>query len=336
MLSKIIVRSADLIKRHPKGWINSLVNQAAAMARSTYVPMLPVHITIEPTDICDQRCPVCETGAGILRRPKGMMSLENFRTVVDKIAPHANTLLFYFMGEPFLVKNSYEMIRYARDKGIFVDACTNGHFIDPEKLVWSGINQVSFQLGGITQETHEIYRVRGDLAKALGNARAVVAEKKKRGLDIPRVILGFIVMKHNEHEVEQFYKLAEEMGVDEAQVIGPAVRSVEQGKQFLTKDEQYWYYDRDAFERGVLRPKTVPNNRCYWIWHSTVITWDGDIVPCCRDPQGDFVMGNILQEDLARIWNNQKFRDFRRRILTDQRNVSICRLCSSYSPPVLY
>ncbi|WP_298006244.1 hypothetical protein [uncultured Anaerolinea sp.] len=97
MLKKAAKFVLDLTTRRPKGWFNLILNQIAAMAKSSYIPALPVHITIEPTNICDQKCPVCETGAGILNRPQGMMSLENFRKIIDKIHRHANTLMFYFM-----------------------------------------------------------------------------------------------------------------------------------------------------------------------------------------------------------------------------------------------
>ena len=53
---------------------------------------------------------------------------------IDEVAPYTSTLLFYFMGEPFLNKNAYEMIRYARENGIFVETCTNGDFVDAEEL----------------------------------------------------------------------------------------------------------------------------------------------------------------------------------------------------------
>ncbi|MBI3988285.1 MAG: SPASM domain-containing protein [candidate division NC10 bacterium] len=324
-----------LALRRPKGWLSLILNQMAAMARWEYVPCLPVHVTVEPTNACDMGCPVCETGAGILERRTGRMTLEHFQKIVDQIAPHANTLFFYFMGEPFLYKDAYAMIRYAKEKGISVDTCTNGHFVDAERLVWSRLDEISFQIGGITQRTHEIYRVKGNLERSLENLQAVLAERERQGTRHPRVKLGFIVMKHNEHEVEEFKRLAEKLKVDQAVVIDPCVRDMDQAKQFLPRDERYWFYDQEAFERGMLRPKLIPNNECWWIWHSTLITWNGDVVPCCRDPHGRHAMGNVLKEPLKAIWNNERYRAFRRRILTNQRGIDICSLCSSYGLPEL-
>lgn len=319
-----------------KGYRDFLLSSCSALAKSQKAQGRPVHLTIEPTNICDLRCPVCETGAGILNRQQGSMSLKNYKVIIDKLGEHVNTLFLYFMGEPFLNKDAYDMISYASQKGIFVSTCTNGHMVDPRAVIEAGIAEISFQIGGITQETHEIYRVRGDLKKTLDNLAATVEEKKRHPESKTKIILGFIVMKHNEHEVEDFLKLAQDFGVDQADVITPCVRTLEQGKEFLPKDDKYWFYDRDAFNNGILRPKVVPHNRCDWIYYSTVITWNGDVVPCCRDAQGDYVMGNIFEQDFNEIWNGRKFREFRRQVRSDQKNLELCRLCSGYGIPLLY
>lgn len=328
---------ARLVYHRPRGWWRVLANQAAALAGSTYVPALPVHISIEPTAHCDMGCPVCETGAEVLGRAQGTMSLEVFKRIIDRIHPHTHTVFLYFMGEPFLNKRIYDMIRYAKDHGIYVSLCTNGHFVDAEQTVSSGLDEISFQLGGLDQRTHEIYRVRGRLQPQLDHLQALVAEKKRRGVRAPWIQAGFIVMRHNEAQVDEFLRVArDEWGVDEAVVINPCVRTVEQGRQFLTADDRYWFYDRRAFEKdGVLKPKSIPDNRCWWIWHSAVIMWDGSVVPCCRDAKGTYVLGNVLEEDFATIWNGPRYRAFRRKILTAQREVSICQLCSSYPVPDL-
>ena len=65
------------------------------------------------------------------------------------------------------------------------------------------------------------------------------------------------------------------------------------------------------------------------------INWNGDAVPCCRDPNGHHVLGNVLEDGVLRTFNSRRSREFRRRILTDQGNIDICRLCSSYGMPDL-
>ena len=142
-------------------------------------------------------------------------------------------------------------------------------------------------------------------------------------------------MRHNEHEVPQFLKWAKEIGVDVANVVDPCVRNMLEGYAYLPKDRKYWYYDEKAFEQGYLRPRVLPDNDCVWIWNSIQINWNGDAVPCCRDPNGKHVLGNVFEQGLMGVFNGAKARDFRRRILTDQGNIDICKLCSGYGLPTI-
>jgi radical SAM protein with 4Fe4S-binding SPASM domain len=319
-----------------KGWRDLILSSGSAILKTDRAWGRPVYLTIEPTNICDQQCPVCETGSGILRRPKGNMSLDNFKLIVDKLGKHTNTLLLYFMGEPYLNKDAYNMTRYAVDKKIYVTVCTNGNFIDSKAVIEAGTGEIAFQIGGMTQETHGIYRVKGNLKKALDNLAATVAEKKKHPQSKTKITLGFIVMKHNESEIPAFLKYAKEIGVDQADVVAPCVRTIEQGKELIPEDDKYWLYDRAAFEKGILRPRRVPHNRCDWLYYSATIQYNGDVVPCCRDAQGDYVMGNVFKEDFYKIWNNNKYRELRRRVKTGQKNLELCRLCSGYGIPALF
>ena len=75
-----------------KGARDLMLSSVSALLKTDRAWGRPVHLTIEPTNICDQRCPVCETGAGILRRDKGSMSLEGFRFIIDTVHEHTNTL----------------------------------------------------------------------------------------------------------------------------------------------------------------------------------------------------------------------------------------------------
>ena len=335
--SSIVRRISDMIVRHPKGTGDFMLDTISYFAKSTRVLGMPVNFTIEPTNMCNLRCPVCETGNGTLGRPKQNMPLNDFIMIIDKVRSHANSLILYFYGEPFLNKDIYDMIKYARKCGIFVSMCTNGEFVNAASLVETGLSEISFQIGGIPRETHQAYRVNADLEKCLSNLRELVKLRKQKGAAKPKITLGFIIMKHNENEVEGFKKLAEDIGVDGASIIKPCVRTPEQAREMLPSGPEYWIYDKKALqEKGVLRPKMTGGDPCPWIYYSLTILVNGDVVPCCMDPRGRYVMGNLLSQELPEIWNNREFQEFRRGILKGREKGRLCRLCPGYRPPALY
>lgn len=335
MLGKKAKLVADMVSKRPKGWQSLLWNSTMAQLRRPGPLMAPVHVSIEPTNACNARCPVCETGKGDMARPSGFLDEHLYKEFIDDIAPTTAVLLYYFMGEPFMHRSAYDMIRYARDKGIFVESCTNGDFVDPEGILYSDINKLSFQIGGMDQQTHGRYRSRTKLEKTIANLERLIEMRKKTPQSNVEIEVGFIVMRHNEEQVDEFLKWAQGIGVDRANIIDPCARNMLEAHAYLPKNRDYWYYDEEAFEKGILRPKKLPDNECVWIWNSIQLNWDGTAVPCCRDPNGKFPLGNVFEKGLHAVFNGQEATDFRRQILTQQGDVSICKLCSGYGLPQL-
>ena len=55
------------------------------------------------------------------------------------------------------------------------------------------------------------------------------------------------------------------------------------------------------------------------------------MVPCCYDVINDYVIGNIMEQPLAKIWNNKRYKEIRRSI--HSRNYfSLCAQCNIIRP----
>lgn len=314
-------------------WILAHMSAALRLDRAWGGPMT---LNIEPTTVCDQKCTICEKGLGILGRKPRHMRLEEFASILSRFDRSLQNIFFYFMGESFLNKEAYRMIRLAADRGIHVHACTNGNRIDAEALVRSGIADIQFQIGGTTQETHVSYRVGGHLDKVLENIRQTIEWRNRLSADLAKnpypmnVTLGFILMRHNEHQAGEVAALAKSLGVDRYEIIAPCVRTVKQGHDLLPVDKAFWLYDPEAFALGRLEMRRKPNNFCEWLYASMTIQVDGNVVPCCRDPLGHMVLGNVHKESPYQIWNNDKYRALRRQVRTRQGSLDLCRLCEGF------
>jgi radical SAM protein with 4Fe4S-binding SPASM domain len=268
------------------------------------------------------------------------MSFEEFKYILDQYDNSLRIIYFYFMGESFLNKDAYKMIRYAADRGIYVSACTNGNKIDPEQLVKSGIADIQFQISGTSDETHSRYRVNGKLEGVIGNVKDTLSFRSKLGDRISRtypmnITLGMILFKHNEHEVSEFRTLADRIGVDQWQIIDPCVRTVEQAHEYLPTDKRRWIYDPKALQKGILAPKRSPINYCEYLYSAMTVQVDGNVVPCCRDVKGRWILGNVFEDDAYTIWNNKKYRSLRKSIAGNQKNLWLCKQCEGYGVPDL-
>ena len=64
------------------------------------------------------------------------------------------------------------------------------------------------------------------------------------------------------------------------------------------------------------------------MWHSTVVTWDGLIVPCCFDKDARHQFGNLNEDSFNKIWKNDSYNSFRRALLNSRRGIDICQNCT--------
>ena len=44
------------------------------------------------------------------------------------------------------------------------------------------------------------------------------------------------------------------------------------------------------------------------------ILWNGDVVACCMNYDGKYILGNVKEESLKDIWNNEKMRLLRKSV----------------------
>ena len=144
--------------------------------------------------------------------------MDLFRKMTDEMKSHVAYMNFYFQGEPFLHPRLTEMIRYAHEQNIYTSTSTNAHYLDAEmakRVVESGLDRMIISIDGTTQETYQAYRVGGTLSKVIEGTKNIIAAKKKMKSRTPEIVFQFLVVKPNEHQVEDVKRLATELGVDD-------------------------------------------------------------------------------------------------------------------------
>lgn len=324
----IQVLKALTFKRIWNATINTASFIISGITKKNVVWGFPPIVNIEPTNICNLRCPLCITGSMQMERPYGRMELDHFKKFVDQVADKIIYITLYHQGEPYLHKQFNDMVAYAKSKGVYVATSTNAHFFTPElseQVVKSGLDSMIISLDGVTQESYAKYRVLGQLDTVLDGIRNLVEAKKKFKRKTPYLFLQFLVMKHNEHEIPAIKKLARELGVDRLLIKTTQVMTLEEAKEWLPESDKYRRYKLDENEFKAKQGQGV----CPRVWMTTLVDWDGQVVPCCFDKNGEHAMGNLAaDEDFEDIWDNERYNDFRKRMLKDRNSIDICRNCN--------
>ncbi len=290
---------------------------------------LPTSISIEPTTSCNLRCPECPSGLRSFTRPTGMLENNIYHKIIDELAPRMSYLIFYFQGEPYLNKNFLDMVAYAASKKIYTATSTNAHYLTEEmakKTVESGINRVIISIDGTTQETYQQYRIGGKLEKVLQGAKNLVKWKKDLKSATPHIIFQFLVVKPNEHQIDDVHKLAKEIGVDEVKLKTAQIYDYENGSDLIPTIDKYTRYKQT--KSGKWEVKNPLENHCWKMWHSCVITWDGQVVPCCFDKDAEHPMGNLQKDRFEIVWNSATYQEFRSNVLQSRSKIEMCKNCT--------
>lgn len=290
---------------------------------------LPISVTIEPTTSCNLRCPECPSGKREFTRPTGMLQNDFFRNTIDEVSKKVSYLIFYFQGEPYLNPKFLDMVEYASQKGIYTATSTNAHYLNDanaKKTVMSGLDRLIISIDGTTQETYEQYRIGGDLTKVLEGAENIIKWKKELKSKTPHVIFQFLVVKPNEHQVEEVKMLAKRTGVDEVRFKTAQIYDFENGNPLIPTIDKYSRYKKNT--DGKFEIKNEMMNHCWRLWHSTVITWDGLVVPCCFDKDATHQLGDLKKVSFATLWKSKEYNNFRASVLRSRSEIDICKNCT--------
>ncbi len=315
----------------------------------SFVNAYPIRLQIDPSNICNLRCPLCPTNNEDklkLNKTKKIMSFDDFKKIMDEVGDYVFHIDLYGTGEPLLNPSLIDMIKYCKSKGIYVTLSSNlnnFHKHDPQDIVDSGLDQIVLSIDGMTQETYEQYRIGGNLEKVLENAQKIILEKKKNKSKKPYIIWQYLVFKHNIKEINNAKLMAKNLSFDAieferplgllgANIILNKHDLINVSKQYLPPlDSEYSRYDKNYADK-------FGQKSCNWLWKQAFINPNGLVSPCCGVWDEKFSYGNCLNTNFFQVWNNEKYtksreviRDANKNFVSDNNNsgdLLICQICS--------
>ena len=293
--------------------------------------MKPGFISIETANYCNLNCPECPVGQrepGKLDRLR--FDLDLYKKTIDELKSTLQHVILYFQGEPLLNRQLADFIEYAHKAGVYTSTSTNAQLLyetTAKELVLSGLDKLIISADGSTQETYETYRVGGQLEKALDGIRHVVRWKCEFKSVTPLIELQFIVLKTNEHQMEDMKQIAKMLKVDRLTFKTAQLYNYEDGNKLLTTKSKYARYK--LLPNGKYHLKGKQPNRCWRLWNGAVVNAKGDVLPCCFDKESEFSFGNINEKSFAEAWHTKNASDFRAKILQNRKKFEMCRNCTS-------
>jgi len=167
----------------------------------------PRLIAFEVTRRCRYQCKHCRANAG----PGGQTELttQQCKKIISSLARFAKPILIFTGGEPMERPDLYELIAYAKMRGLRVVMATCGYLLDEAamaKLKKAGVSALAFSIDGSSADTHDKFR------QSEGAFNAVVkAAQLARQMKMPFQI-NTTLSKINSGEIIGITELAKRLG----------------------------------------------------------------------------------------------------------------------------
>jgi radical SAM protein with 4Fe4S-binding SPASM domain len=313
----------------------------------------PVCLYLEVTNRCNLLCQTCPRTFASVERPADL-SFEQFTRIVDQV-PHLAQAVLQGIGEPTINRDLTRMIRYLKARRARVVFNTNATLLLPgsklaRELIGSGLDECRISLDAADGQTYEKVRGLPKFDLVLNNVREFVRLKRELGAGLPRLSLWLVGLKETIHQLPDFVWLAHSVHIDEVylqrlvffddQYRGQGLAQAEQALfGALGEEDEQWIERAAELARelgvelrasGATTPEqsltkngdVQPWSHCRRPWTLMYITANGNVLPCCISPfvERDYdslILGNAFQQPLSEIWNGERYRDFRARLLSD-------------------
>jgi MoaA/NifB/PqqE/SkfB family radical SAM enzyme len=301
------------------------------------VGSFPYFLTLEPSDVCQLRCPTCVTGIEnemrrqhdgeplIFRSGRTMLSHELFDALLDEFGAYLFLIVFYNFGEPLLNKQLPALIAKAKARGVETDINTNLSLPLPDaqidELLTSGLDYLHASIDGFSQKTYEVHRVGGNFELVKKNLERIVAARARLNAHTS-ITFNFLVFSFNEHEVGDAARFCAELGIN-----------FNTRDAFIHNREWLPTHRRDELPLAVSSPVALPRGfsyeqdgttmawsplpkidaapiaRCAWHYGYAAMSAGGHVSPCCGVPkqEDDFGVFGPGHGRFADVWNNELF-----------------------------
>lgn len=285
--------------------------------------------TIDIVGTCNLRCPSCANSIGDLGRPKGLMSLADYRKILAKMMDEVGVvshICLYNWGEPMLHPELSKFIDYTHSVGIAV-AVSSNFSIGNEKLIYNLVKSspdiFKISLSGYFKKTYDLTHTGGDINLVKSNLYRLKYYMTKLGKSF-LVEVNYHLYKHNQGDnLQEMERLCKELGFILSTCYAnytPVERIIDFCEGNLDeKSLEFLKLYVVNIEEGLKIASPYRNLPCRFLSNQVNINWDRSVDICCvsNDGSSSTISDDYLEESLDEI-------------IAKKNNHALCDKCMSF------
>lgn len=263
--------------------------------------LFPKYFELETVHACNARCIMCT----LEKWPKSrntLMSTELFSRFASEVSSYSNwieTICLNRDGEPTLDKKIAEKVKILKEVGIKrLTLTTNAQLLSPElieSLIQSGLDDIMVSIDGTTKKSFEQIRVGLNFETVKNNTMKLIQIRNEMRSKMT-IRIRMVILKENEHEVEEFLRFwGERKGVEDRVYAMPAHTW---GNQIQLK--------------GICHDNNPITEPCVFLFSSMAIHADGRVSLCNADYGIKYLMGDLREKSIKEIWNDEPYNRIRK------------------------
>ena len=265
-------------------------------------------IYLEISNICNLRCSFCPG----TKRKAGALTEEAFSSLLPKLHPWSDFLYFHLMGEPLCHPKLNRFLALAGEAGFRVILTTNGTLLKKQQ--------------DVLRHSPALHKINISLHAFEANDLSVPFETYLHDC--------FAFGKAMEGQKLVVYRLWNHGGADakNAEILSAMEtffpkpwaeerRGIRIGQRvYLEYGDKFDWPDLSAPDGGE-------QVFCYGLRDQIGVLWDGTVVPCCLDHEGDLALGNLFTEDLTQILDSPRAKAIYEGFRNKKAAEELCRKC---------
>ena len=244
------------------------------------------------------------------------------------------------------------MVRYLKDRGVYVLFNTNGTLLNRTNgraLIDAGLDELRVSLDASNAKSYLAVRGKNFFDRILKNVRAFREMQEREGHSTPRVSAWLTGLKETLPELPDFVRAAAALGVREVYLqrlvyfddsLGHA-RPDQALYEAMSREDAAYLDEAETVARALGMTFSAsgaasepgeslkraedgnPWSLCRRPWTVMYFTANGRALPCCIAPFSqrgyeNYTLGDATQQTIRDIWNGAAYRDFRAALLSDK------------------
>ncbi len=244
-------------------------------------------LDLEVAGSCNAECIFCPRDELRHGRGVGVMREETFARVLEIFARFLRFLVLAGMGEPTLHKALPRFVRALTERRIETALVTNGSLLTDaliDELLDAGVGSEQESFNGNQRASHEEHMLGLDFEATRQRVRSLLERARPRRIP---VYISAVETSRNGAELAGF--------VDEWRALGAEAGVVRCHSRGGTIVELVPRRPAAAPARAPVAP------RCGLFNSRSFVSWDGRVLACCHDVDGQTQLGDVRHDDAATL-----------------------------------